>query len=195
VGVPKAIDIAFCVSLFNVRSIHAALFITNLDLLSADPRNLPINSTGPWSDYDRYVRTHFQLLKEDYVTSLREDLREYLHHYPAGRLGFVVYELKLEGPTPKMALTYTAAFTTLNRNHTRSLFAFGSRLKYGSLVALILCEEGGTSDQRHRVQELVFGSIASCREEDVVKGVTALAFTPDEAKKLRFDVTYIAIER
>ena len=126
-----------------------------------DIKTLPNNHGGPWANMDDYVDTHFRLLREDYIEPLREVLLQYIRRQGIQR--FVVYQLQISGPTPS-PLTFKARLRILNRRDPRRVFAHGTRLKYGSLIALLLFDV-----DRRGIEEMVFGTIASYKFEDAMK--------------------------
>lgn len=101
-------------------------------------------------------------------------------------------KLQVTGPvlSPAQPLTFHASFSLLNRRTPRHVFAHDSRLKFGSLLALLLFDEG-----KNDVAEVLFASVASYKREEAIDGRTTLSFEPSEASRLRPNVQYIAIER
>lgn len=154
--------------------------------------SLPRNHGGPWHSMDAYIDAHFRLLREDYVDPLREVLQQYLRNDTRERQRFVVYGLKVHGPSSH-PLTFNASFTVLNRRDMSRVFAHDSRLKYGSLVALLLFTEAENGSRS--LAEMLFATVASYRRDDAMAGKTTLTFLPKEAQRLRSEAKYIAIER
>ncbi|CAG8438249.1 2741_t:CDS:10 [Acaulospora morrowiae] len=112
---------------------------TREELLSERPENIPVNKIDePYESIEEYLETHYRLLREDFICSLREGIK--LHREPKkdddARTDLRVYEnVNLVGVTfASMGVVHRISFRT--QNHERVKWSMSKRLIPGTLIVL-----------------------------------------------------------